>query len=73
MYGIIVICMFVTLFITCILCAYFIEKKQFNNGICPKCGNRLRYFDTDSHGGKGFTCDNCHYTVWVSWFDPLNK
>lgn len=25
----------------------FLEKRDFNNGICPDCGATLRFFDTD--------------------------
>ena len=45
----------------------FIEKKGFNNGWCPNCGTRLRFFDTDSQGGRGYCCDNCSYHTWVSY------
>ena len=44
-----------------------LETKGFNNGICKRCGNKLRYFDTDSQGGRGYTCDKCDYTTWVSY------
>ena len=70
MLGIIIISILVVLFIGCLYLCYHIEKKHFNNGICPRCGNTLHYFDTDSQGGKGYTCDNCNYTTWVSWFNP---
>lgn len=45
-----------------------IEKKEFNKGVCNMCGARLRLFDTDSHGGRGYTCDKCQYKVWVSYY-----
>lgn len=51
----------------CIWC-YSKEKKDFNNGICPKCGNPLIHFDTDSQGGQGWCCRKCDYYVWISWF-----
>ena len=43
------------------------EKKEYNNGICPKCGGRLIYFDSDSQGGRGYNCDKCNNFVWVSY------
>ena len=43
------------------------ERKGFNNGICPHCNTPLRNFDTDSQGGRGYTCDKCDYTTWVSY------
>ena len=67
--GLIIIGILIILFIVGCISEY-LEKKYFNNGICPKCGHKLYYFDTDSHGGKGYTCNNCNYTTWVTWFDP---
>ena len=43
------------------------EKKSFNNGFCKVCNCKLRHFDTDSQGGRGYTCPNTHYSVWVSY------
>lgn len=43
------------------------ERKDFNNGVCPKCGKQLRCFDMDSQGGRGYSCDKCDYTTWVSY------
>lgn len=43
------------------------EKKDYNEGRCKTCGGKLRYFDTDSQGGRGYRCENCHRVVWVSW------
>lgn len=43
------------------------EKKDFNNGICPKCGNKLYHFDTDSQGGRGYCCHKCPYFTWINW------
>ena len=60
-----------SIFIGCIW-GYLKEKKDFNDGKCPRCGTNLKYFDTDSQGGQGWTCDKCGYTTWVSWFNPLN-
>ena len=49
----------------CVGC-YF-EYKYFNHGICPYCGTKLRHFDTDSQGGRGYTCGKCNYYTWVSY------
>ena len=43
------------------------EKRAYNNGICTKCGSKLRLFDYDSHGGRGYICDNCNHVVWCSY------
>ena len=47
--------------------ASYFEYKGWNGGVCPRCGKPLRYFDTDSQGGEGWTCDGCNYTAWVSY------
>lgn len=47
--------------------AIFREKQEFNNGICPECYRKMRYFDTDSQGGRGYICTKCKRVVWVSW------
>ena len=44
-----------------------IERKDFNHGICPHCGQPLRCFDKDSQGGHLWTCDNCGYYTATSW------
>ena len=43
------------------------EKGAFNGGDCPDCGTPWRYYDTDSQGGRGYTCDTCSRGVWVSY------
>lgn len=45
------------------------EKKGFNNGFCPICGEKLEQFDIDSHGSRGYCCRNPkhHYYTWVSY------
>ena len=46
-----------------------LEKKGFNNGVCPYCKRKLELFDYDSQGGRGYTCKNpkCGYYTWVSY------
>lgn len=44
-----------------------LEAKDFNGGVCRHCGKKLRYFDTDSRGGRGYICDSCGYVTWVSY------
>ena len=43
------------------------EAKNFNSGICTKCGSLLKRFDMDSQGGRGYSCNSCDRTVWVSY------
>lgn len=44
-----------------------LEKRDFNNGFCPHCNQRLKFFDTDSQGGRGYCCPGCNYITWVSY------
>lgn len=64
---ILLVIFFVCITSGCIWC-YLREKKDFNNGICPDCGEPLRHFDDDSQGGQGWVCDKCGYHTWISWF-----
>ena len=69
----------ITCVVSIILCitlpviGILIENKGFNGGVCPRCGKDLRLFDHDSHGGRGYKCDGCHYTTWVSYFTVDRK
>ena len=50
---------FVLFFIISIPFAIKSEKKEFNNGYCPRCHARLNHADTDSQGGRLYTCPDC--------------
>ena len=66
--------LFITLIISLVMFARSNEKKRFNNGVCPECFTKLNLFDYDSGYARGYVCDNCHYTVWVSYsIDKLYK
>lgn len=58
-----------------IICTIYAEIRDFNNGYCPRCGKKLKHFDNDSQGGRGYCCDDCGYTTWVSYYfvDKNNK
>lgn len=43
------------------------EKKAYNRGFCRNCGGRLKLFDMDSQGGRGYWCSECNYHTWVSY------
>lgn len=53
------------LWLTVAAWGYLDERRDFAGGLC--CGRRLRRFDTDSQGGRGYTCDSCRRYLWVSW------
>lgn len=72
----IIVCIIIAIVGICILCGILygikVERKKFNNGVCPKCGKQLKHFDTDSQGGRGYCCNDCHYFTWVS-YDCVDK
>lgn len=43
------------------------EMRDYNKGVCPKCGKPWRYIGSDSQGGRGYTCDGCANGIWVSY------
>ena len=45
---------------------YIGEKIRYNNGVCEKCGDVLKWFDTDSQMNHGFKCERCK--EYVGWF-----
>ena len=47
--------------------ARHLEKRDYNEGVCPICNGKLYNFDTDSQGGRGYKCDHCDYITWVSY------
>ena len=49
------------------LIGIWLERKEFNNGLCLRCQERLKFFDYDSHGGRGYECMSCGCKVWVSY------
>ena len=46
---------------------FICERRWWNGGKCPNDGIPWRYFDTDSQGGRGYTCDSCDKTILVSY------
>lgn len=37
-----------------------VEKKEWNKGICSKCGKEWRLYAVDSQGGRMYSCENRH-------------
>jgi predicted amidophosphoribosyltransferase len=63
----IITAMVLVLLAVCMFFARAAEKRDYNDGICPVCGEELRHFDNDSQGGRGYCCDSCNYHTWVSY------
>ena len=43
------------------------ERRAYHDGKCRRCGSKLRLFDYDSQGGRGYICDRCGYSTWCSY------
>ena len=53
---------------------YLFEMHEWNGGICPKCGGRLEYFDSEPQDVKCYRCSaKKDYYCWICWFDPEKK
>lgn len=46
---------------------YYLEKKSYNKGFCPKCKVRMNLFCKDSSNTREYWCGNCNYHTWVSY------
>ena len=58
-------------FIGCGVLVYRKEKRDWNKGVCPKCGGKLKQIGGDS---MGYMCENCRkYWIWFSLFKPSEQ
>lgn len=55
------------LFVFLTFLGIILEKRAYNKGICKYCGKPLRHFDTDSQGGRLYTCPDFCSLVSVSY------
>ena len=55
------------LFLIMLIVAIRCERQDYNNGICTICGNDLKFSHKDDRGCRGYKCEKCKYTVWVSY------
>jgi len=62
-----IILIILILFVSLLMIGIISERRAYNHGKCRHCGNNLRLFDTDSQGGRGYMCDSCCNTIWVSY------
>ena len=49
-----------------LLLQYLSERKSWNNGKCPVCGEPWEKFDATSQGDQGYKCKNWHF-MWLSY------
>ena len=57
----IAIALFVSFTIAIVKIAERQDNKNFNNGICINCGEKLEPFDVDKYGNVVWLCDDCGY------------
>lgn len=75
MYYWIALLIMVTFVMVLVLLSIHREARDYNHGICPRCESQNKYaemrklkkFDEDSQGGRGYVCDHCGYVTWVSY------
>ena len=54
--------------------SYCKEKKEYNDGICPLCGYKLKYGGRFHKRGIRFFCSNCGmYEIFLKLFDPYRN
>lgn len=39
--------------------SFYVQRKRFNNGICPKCGSKMKLFEFDENGDRTYCCPQC--------------
>jgi len=44
------------------------ERKQYNKGICTKCGKKLEFYMYNRKTWeRGYCCRNCNRIIWVGF------
>lgn len=67
MIKLVIIVFIVLIAITVPIVGVHMERVAYNGGVCRHCKTKLRHFDNDSQGGRGYVCDKCGYVTWVSY------
>lgn len=64
---VIVFLLFMFLMYVKISWAIYKERKNYNKGICPKCGGRFTISDKYSDGDREYYCSNCDNKICVTY------
>ena len=51
-----------------IIVACIIEKLEYNNGVCRKCGGYMKFAGYSTMDDRCYICERCGRMVWVSYF-----
>lgn len=49
------------------------EKKRFNNGICPNCGEFLQHEGESDYLDRIYVCPECNHTVKIPPCSHIDK
>lgn len=64
----------ITICISCSMWCRKTEKKQWNNGVCCKCGTKWVIDNTDKQGGRVYKCPKCNTHCYIFYkVDRNNK
>lgn len=64
-----------TIYFLCLGTGIFVEKKQWNKGLCKRCGTPFQYSGLDLQGSRRYFCNKCNYDLSISFpfVDNLNR
>ncbi len=64
-----------TIYFLCLGTGIFVEKKQWNKGLCKRCGTPFQYSGLDLQGSRRYCCNKCNYDLSISFpfVDNLNR
>lgn len=51
---------------------YCVIRKDYNHGICPKCGTKLKHYNTTRDNYREYECSSCGFKVPV-WHYTIDK
>lgn len=50
-----------------IMLACVIERLEYNNGVCRKCGGEMKFSGYSEMDDRCYICDDCGRMVWISY------
>lgn len=53
------------IFLFCIFIAWYSERLEWNHGVCKLNGKPWKFFQIDSHGGRGYYAGDEY--CWISY------
>lgn len=61
------------LFLIGVVLCIILEYKDYNKGVCHKCGKEWKLYDIDSQGGRMYCCHDCdtYFSISYPFIDGL--